>query len=302
MADKTKIAVIGAGLMGAGIAQVFAAHGHEVRVYDPMEEARASMNGRIRANLKILGQDEAIANMVAPEADLKTALLGAVACFEAAPEKLALKQSIFAELEVAASPDTILASNTSVIPITNIARKVKTSERVLGTHWWNPPYLVPLVEVVPTKATDPSHTEAMMALLTSVGKKPVQLKKDVPGFVGNRLQHAMWREAHALIADGVCDAQTVDDVVKNSFGMRLPVLGPIENADMIGLELTKDIHASILPELKSLEAPSSALDDNIAAGRLGFQTGKGFRDWSDEDMQALREKLLQHLLAAQDTA
>lgn len=290
---------MGAGLMGAGIAQVFAGYGHSVSVYDPMEAARASMHGRIRANLKLLGQDEAIADNVTAESDLRAALEGAYACFEAAPEKLGLKQSIFADMELVADPNTMLASNTSVIPITNIARKIKTSARVLGTHWWNPPYLVPLVEVVGTQMTDPRYVDDMIALLESVGKKPVHVKKDVPGFVGNRLQHALWREAQALIADGVCDAETVDIVVKNSFGMRLPVLGPIENADMVGLDLTLDIHNTILPELSTLQKPSPALVENIEAGNLGFKTGKGFREWTPAQMQELRETLSRYLIETQ---
>lgn len=295
MADQQKIAIVGAGLMGAGIAQVFASQEFDVAVFDPMENARASLQDRIRANLKILGDDDVIADRVHAEADLKAALKNAVACFEAAPEKLELKQAIFAELEAAADPQTLLASNTSVIEITKITARVKSASRTLGTHWWNPPYLVPLVEVIPTQRTAPESLDKMMALLSYVGKKPVHVKKDVPGFVGNRLQHAMWREAHALIADGVCDAETVDIVVKNSFGVRLPVLGPIENADLIGLELTRDIHASILPRLHSLEGPSPVLDANIAAGRLGFETGQGFRDWTERQMQDVRETLLQHL-------
>lgn len=299
MADKQKITIIGAGLMGAGIAQVFACHGHRVSVYDPMDDARTTLHKRISSNLTMLGRDDAAADHVTAESDLAVALKGAYACFEAAPEKLALKQSIFADMEAVADHGTMLASNTSVIPITQIARKVKTSNRVLGTHWWNPPYLVPLVEVVPTAMTDPAYVEDMIALLDSVGKKPVHVKKDVPGFVGNRLQHALWREAQALIADGVCDAETVDIVVKNSFGMRLPVLGPIENADMIGLDLTLDIHNTILRELSARKDPSPALLDAIEAGNLGFKTGKGFRSWTDAQMHDLRETLSRYLIETQ---
>lgn len=298
MSAQDKVAIIGAGLMGAGIAQVFAAREYSVVVYDPVDEARASLGVRVRANLESVELDPALADRISATGEMGEAVNDAIAVFEAAPEKLELKQSIFAKLDSLAAPETILASNTSVIPITNIAKPVKIRDRVLGTHWWNPPYLVPLVEVVPISETAESVTTRMVAMLQTVGKEPVRVKKDVPGFVGNRLQHALWREAHALIADGICDAETVDIVVKNSFGMRLPVLGPLENADLVGLDLTKDIHDTILPELETRSDPSPALIENIEAGRLGVKSGRGFRDWTDEQIEDVRTKLSRHLLKA----
>ena len=193
--------------------------------------------------------------------------------FEAAPEQLELKQQIFAEVDRAAPRDAILASNTSVIPIGQIMSSVERKHRALGTHWWNPPYLVPLVEVVRTAETSDAAVAATMELLKSVGKAPVEVKKDVPGFVGNRLQHALWREAIALVAEGVCDAKTVDDVVKSSFGARLAVLGPLENADLVGTELTRSIHSYVLPALDRSTTPSPYLDRLIEEGRLGFKSG-----------------------------
>ncbi|MBC8381838.1 MAG: 3-hydroxyacyl-CoA dehydrogenase family protein [SAR92 clade bacterium] len=296
MIDNNKIAIIGAGLMGAGIAQVFASKGFSVSVCDPIEDVRLSLKTRIQDGLKSVASDPSIADHVNVTRDMSEALSGAFAVFEAAPEKLEIKQSIFKELDKIAAPETILASNTSVISISNIAKSVIRRERMLGTHWWNPPYLVPLVEVVPIAETKDKVTTQMIDLLSNVGKKPVLVKRDVPGFVGNRLQHALWREAHALIEEGVCDAETIDIVVKNSFGMRLPVLGPIENADLVGLDLTLDIHRTILPELSKRSDPSPALVKNIEAGRLGFKTGKGFRDWTDEQIQETRTTLSQHLL------
>jgi 3-hydroxybutyryl-CoA dehydrogenase len=135
-------------------------------------------------------------------------------------------------------------------------------------------------------------------LLKRVGKSPVEVKKDVPGFVGNRLQHALWREAIALIAEEVCDAKTVDDVVKSSFGARLAVLGPIENADLVGVDLTRSIHSYVLPALDRATEPSPYLDKLIAEGRLGFKSGRGFRDWPMESQAALRAKVTQHLKAS----
>jgi 3-hydroxybutyryl-CoA dehydrogenase len=137
-----------------------------------------------------------------------------------------------------------------------------------------------------------------MAVLKSVGKAPVEVKKDVPGFVGNRLQHALWREAIALVAEGVCDARTVDDVVKSSFGARLAVLGPLENADLVGLDLTQSIHSYVFPALDRATVPSPYLDRMIAEGRLGFKSGRGFSDWTAEQQAALRARLTQHLKAS----
>jgi 3-hydroxybutyryl-CoA dehydrogenase len=135
-----------------------------------------------------------------------------------------------------------------------------------------------------------------MALLARIGKRPARVRKDVAGFVANRLQHALWREAIAMVADGICDARTVDDCVKNSFGRRLAVLGPLENADMIGLDLTLDIHRTIIPELDRSAGPNTLLSQKVAAGELGFKTGTGFREWSAAEQAELREALVTHLV------
>ena len=146
--------------------------------------------------------------------------------------------------------DTILASNTSVIPITAIMQGLKRRERALGTHWWNPPFLIPLVEVIGTEWTSPATIDFTMKLHARAGKTPVHVKKDVPGFVANRLQHALWREAISLVERGICDADMVDTVIKASFGRRLAVLGPIENSDLVGTELTLAIHKTVLPDIE----------------------------------------------------
>ncbi|MBU6443790.1 MAG: 3-hydroxyacyl-CoA dehydrogenase family protein [Alphaproteobacteria bacterium] len=293
-----RIAIIGGGLMGAGIAQVFAAAGHRVTVHEPVAEVRETVRARIAANLAALEQDPAPAENVAVAGELAAAVADAQFVFEAAPEKLPLKQSIFAALAKHAPPGAILASNTSVIPITDIVHGLETASRMAGTHWWNPPYLVPLVEVVQTAQTAPQTVAALMALLKAVGKAPVHVKKDVPGFVANRLQHALWREAIAIVAAGICDAETVDTCVKQSFGLRLPVLGPLENADLVGLDLTLDIHNVILPAIDNSPAPSPLLQELVEKGDLGFKTGKGFRAWSAEDMANLRARLTAHLKRA----
>jgi 3-hydroxybutyryl-CoA dehydrogenase len=295
--DQT-IAVIGGGLMGAGIAQIFAVAGHDVTVFEPNDEVRASLHERTRSNLAIIGEDESAAERIALVADMAEAVTGATYVTEAAPERLELKRTIFAELVELAPRDCILASNTSVIPITRIAKGLETADRIVGTHWWNPPYLIPLVEVVQAEETSDAAIAATMALLKSIGKSPAHVKKDTPGFVANRLQHALWREAIAMVAEGVCDAKTLDDCVKNSFGLRLPVLGPLENADMVGLDLTLDIHKTMMPELDRHDRPNELLMSLVEAGVLGFKTGQGFQKWTPEQMDETRKRLLQHLTAA----
>ncbi len=300
MTGREIIAVVGAGLMGHGIAQVFASAGHSVRVFDPQPESLASLHQRIADNLAALGQNADAVNQVSGHSDLSEAVGMADIVFEAAPEKLALKQSIFTDLERAARPDALLASNTSVIPIGQIAERIETRHRVVGTHWWNPPYLVPLVEVVQADGTSDETIAHMMALLTSVGKTPVHVKKDIAGFVGNRLQHALWREAIALVGEGVCDAETVDTVVKASFGRRLAVLGPLENADLVGTDLTLDIHDHVLPALDRSSEPLPIHREIVAEGRLGMKTGHGFRVWTAEQADALRQRVTRHLRAMSD--
>jgi 3-hydroxybutyryl-CoA dehydrogenase len=295
---KARIAVIGAGLMGHGIAQVFALAGHEVALYDQVMASLDSATSRIAANLKDLGDDPNAVERVTPVHNLATAVRDADYVVEAVLEDLPLKQKLFAEIEKHVRPDTILASNTSVIPITKIMKGLKRRERALGTHWWNPPFLVPLVEVIETKWTSAATVDFTMKLHTAAGKKPAHVKKDVPGFIGNRLQHALWREAISLVEQGICDAETVDNVIKAAFGRRLAVLGPLENADMVGTDLTLAIHKMVLPDIDSRPGPSPYLKKLVKAGKLGFKSGEGFRKWSPSQQAALRLKVLQHLKKA----
>ena len=292
---KPRIAVVGAGLMGHGIAQVFALAGHDVTITDTVMASLDSAKTRILANLKDLGDDPKAVERVTAVANLASAVREADYVVEAVLEDLPLKKKLFAEIEKHVRPDTILASNTSVIPITKIMQGLKRRERALGTHWWNPPFLVPLVEVIETKWTSAAAVDFTMKLHAAAGKKPAHVKKDVPGFIGNRLQHALWREAIALVEHGICDAQTVDDVIKAAFGRRLAVLGPLENADMVGTDLTLAIHKTVLPAIDSRPGPSPYLKKLVKNGKLGFKSGEGFRKWSPEQQAALRSKVLQHL-------
>ena len=300
MAAKARIAVIGAGLMGHGIAQVFALAGHDVTITDAHKPTLDSALTRISANLRDLGDDETAVSRVKPVADLAECVREADYVVEAILEDMALKQKTFAEIEKHIRTDTILASNTSVMPITEIMQGLKARSRALGTHWWNPPFLVPLVEVIGTQWTSPATIDFAMKLHADAGKQPAHVKKDVPGFIGNRLQHALWREAVSLVERGICDAETVDRVIKAAFGRRLAVLGPLENADLVGTDLTLAIHKTVLPDIDHRPGPSPYLERLVAEGKLGFKSGEGFRTWSAGEQAALRGKVLQHLKKARD--
>ncbi len=272
------IAVIGAGMMGPGIAQVFAARGHPVQIHNRTLEKLNGVKERVRANLSRMAdfalaerqEIPAVLERIHLTPDLSEACRGATVVIETITEDLKMKQELFAELDRLCPPETVLCSNTSVISITEIGALTRRRERILGAHFYQPPFLVPLV--------------------------PVRVQKDVPGFIANRMQHALWREAFALIDEGVCDAETVDIAVRNSFGMRLPVLGPVTNADLVGLDFTFAIHSYVLPHLNASPSPSSTLRARVEQGKLGFKTKSGFLDWTDESATAVRDGLTTYLL------
>jgi 3-hydroxybutyryl-CoA dehydrogenase len=292
-----KIAVIGAGLMGHGIAQIFAAGGHKVALFDTNADILNSAPDRIRAIFTLLEQDPADAKNVRLEPDFNKAVADADLVIEAAPEKLPLKQELFAKLEAAAPRGCILASNTSALPITKIAEKVKTADRVVGTHFWNPPHLIPLVEVVQAERSSVEAVNKTIAMLAAVGKSPVHVKRDVPGFIGNRLQHAMKREAIAIVASGICDAETLDIVVKDGFGARLGILGPMEQSDLIGVNITLDVQRTMCPALDASPAANPLLEKMVAEGKLGMSTGEGFYKWTPEKAAAVRKRVNESLVA-----
>jgi 3-hydroxybutyryl-CoA dehydrogenase len=292
---KEKIGVIGAGLMGHSIAYRFGMAGHPVGIYEPSAELRASLRQRLGAITDLLGDDASGLDDIAVHDQLAPAVKDAVLVIEAVPEKLALKQRIFSDLEAVVAADTILASNSSALPSTEIGRHLKHRERVVGTHFWNPPHLVALVEVVQTEKTSDAVIARTMEITRAAGWKPVHVRKDIPGFIGNRLQHALKREAIALIADGVCDAETLDDVVKNGFGARLGVLGPLEQSDLVGLDLTLDIHNTLIQHLDRSAGPHPFLRDKVAHGKLGMKTGEGFRRWTPQQAEDVRRRLSEFL-------
>lgn len=300
-----KITIIGAGLMGHGIGMIFARKGHPVTLVDIkaefLDNALASIRDTL-ANMAEAGIGQAddidgILDRIDTTTDVKAGVSGAGFVFEAILENLALKQDLFQQIDGYCPPETILASNTSVISITEIAQKSKQRQRIVGTHFWNPPYLIPLVEVIRAADTSDDTMDRAFDLLAQAGKHPVKVLKDVPGFLANRLQHALWREAISIVENGIADAATVDECIKNGFGLRLPALGPMENADMVGTDLTLAIHDYILRDLESSPEPSPLLRKLVEKGNLGFKSGQGFQTWSDEAIAASRKNLQKYLMA-----
>ncbi|MBZ9579639.1 3-hydroxyacyl-CoA dehydrogenase family protein [Klebsiella quasivariicola] len=294
----TRITILGGGLMGSGIAQIFAARGVDVTIYD-IDAGAWTAPDIIRSNLQRMQADEATIDDVVRRVvfcdRLAESVKGAQIVFECVPEKLDLKQRLFHELDALCPPETILASNTSVISISEIARDVTHKQRVLGTHFWNPAFLIPLVEVIRTSWTDDGLFERTFDILTWAGKRPVRVNKDVPGFLVNRLQHALWREAIYLVEQGIADARTVDEGIRYGFGIRLPALGPLENADMVGTDLTLAIHEYIFPHLNNATTPSPLLRQLVSEGKLGFKSGGGFQAWNETSINESRERLLNYL-------
>jgi 3-hydroxybutyryl-CoA dehydrogenase len=282
--------------MGHGIAWRLAAAGHQVRVQDPNAAALDGLKVRLDDISALLGADGNVAGRITGGSDLAWAVSQVDFVFEAAPERLELKQSLFEELEKLAPKSAVLCSNTSALPIATIAQRVKDKKRVVGTHFWNPPHLVPLVEVVLMGEDNRPAAQKAATLLNDAGWHPVFVNRDIPGFIGNRLQHALKREAIALVAAGVCDAKTVDDVVKLGFGARLAVLGPLEQSDLVGLDLTKAIHDVLMPDLDTTPQSHPLLNELVARGELGMKSGKGFRSWSEEEAAAVRKRLRDFLI------
>ncbi|MBY0271255.1 MAG: 3-hydroxyacyl-CoA dehydrogenase [Burkholderiales bacterium] len=290
--------VIGGGIMGGDIATLFAAHGWTVHVMSPSVKTRDALPARISGGLAKLGAPAGHAAAVRCYADLKSIPWVDVAIvIEAATEDLALKQKLFAEVEALAKPDIPLTSNTSNFPIGDIAKGLKHPARVAGLHFFMPAHLVPLVEVVSSSHTDPRVAEKLVQLLKDLDKAPIWVKKDVPGFVGNRLQHAMMREALYLIADGVTDAEGIDTAVRYGFGFRFIACGPMKQKEMSGWD-THDLVASALyPHLHDEKGPPQWLKDLVAKGRTGMKVKAGMWDWDDDKIKKEKARIERALQA-----
>ena len=306
--NNWSIGVIGGGKMGVGIAQLFATKGYPVTViYVGNDKERNDSAKNMRANLTFLsengvvdaGEIDAILARVAYTEDIQ-AIANADIVFECVVENLAVKQDFFQKLDGICGPDTILASNTSAISITEIAFKSTYKNRIIGTHYWNPPYLIPLVEVIRTEQVSDSTVERSFEILNAAGKHPVLVKKDVPGFLANRLQHALFREAISIVEHGIASPKDVDEAIKYGFGMRVGISAPFEVMDMCGLDLTESIHSYLFPHIEDAHEAQPLLKQNISEGRLGFKSqGRGFVDWSQQEMDdAVKNLNVQLILVA----
>jgi 3-hydroxybutyryl-CoA dehydrogenase len=299
------VALLGAGMVGHGLALHFANAGYHVSLYSRTQQTLDKAVENIRANLPALSQRQAgvdneiekVISRIETTRNIDEAVAEAQIIIESVAENVQIKQDLFKELDEMCPRDAILATNTSVISITAIASKAKNRDRIVGTHFWFPPYLIPLVEVVKGKDTSDETMEITYRFMKKAGKHPIKCLKDVPGFVANRLQHALWREAISIVERGIADAATVDEAIKQSFGIRIPVLGPIENADMVGLDLVLAIHNTVLQDLEASPNPSPLLKDKVSKGELGFKSGQGFYDeWTPESIKRTKERLTKHLI------
>lgn len=294
------IAVLGTGNMGLGIAQAFATKGSQVKmIYVTANRAEEKLK-RIEGNLKLLSDQDVLDEAKIPEILSRISFTGDVAdvadfadiIFECIVEDIPTKQDWLQKLDAACPPSTIIASNTSSLSITLIGEKAEHKERIIGAHFWNPAYLIPLVEVIKTKYTTEENVKTLYDALFDAGKHPVIVEKDVPGFLANRLQHCLFREAISIVENGIATPAAVDDALKYGFGMRLGIMAPFEVMDNGGLDMTKAIHEFVFPDIEDTHEVQSLITDNIAKGRLGFKTdGHGIQDWTPEQMKESREQL-----------
>lgn len=297
------VLIAGGGMMGKNIAFVFASNpDYQIAVYDLYP---TDVYAGIRTNTKQLVDKGAISQEEVEErlsrisftTDIDSELVSSADfVIEAVFENMDIKRETFAKLEARCRPDTIFCTNSSVMSPSEISRDLKYRERFVGTHFWNPGHLIPLVEVVKSDASSDEVANTVMEVLAAVGKKPVLCKKDVPGFIANRMQHALWREAISIVERGIADAKTVDEAVKYSFGLRLPQLAPMENADMVGTDLTYNIHDYILKDLEDSHEPSPLLKQLRDEGKLGFKSGEGFQTWTAEEAAASNAALNEYLI------
>ncbi|WP_454694230.1 3-hydroxyacyl-CoA dehydrogenase family protein [Achromobacter aegrifaciens] len=291
-----RVGVLGAGLMGHGIAQVFSQAGFQVSIWDPDARALGDAPRRIDEHLALLDQERR--GDVALCATLAECVRDCDLVVEAAPEKLALKQELVGQIDEA-NPDCVVASNTSVLRITEIARHAKNPRRVVGTHWWNPPYLIPVVEVVRGERTGEDVAAKVRQWLQDAGKLPVDVYKDAPGFVGNRMQFALVREAAHIVEEGICSAETVDLVARHTFGRRMAAVGPLRNSDFIGLDLVEAILDYLAPSLSDATQAPALIKQLVTRGDKGAKAGKGIFEWSGGERDEAEQRLLKHLVAMQ---
>jgi len=295
------VAIIGGGVMGGDIAVVFAAGGWNVHVMSPSQKTRDALPARIAAGLRKIGAPEASAANVRTCGDLGGVPwreIGLVV--EAATEDLPLKLKLFSELERLARPEIPLSSNTSTFPIGEIGKHLKTRSRVAGLHFFMPAHLVPLVEVISAEFTDRGIAGQLVRLMRDLGKAPIHVTKDVPGFVGNRLQHAMMREALYLIADGVTTPEGIDTAVRYGFGFRFVACGPVLQKEMSGWDTHFYSGMSVYPHLHNETVPPAMLKEMVEQGRTGMKAKRGFWEWNDESLAKERARIERCLQAGME--
>lgn len=301
-----RIAIIGAGLMGVGIATHFARHGHSVLLRDVSAERLSDVSaiaGSILEELSAVAlfepsQTKAVLSRITTT-DALADLADATLLIEAVPERLALKHALYAELESVVSPEAIIASNTSGFPPDQLAQGMGYPERLLIAHFWNPPHLIPLVELVPGEKTNPACLEKVRDVLQVMDLEVVLLMRAIPGFIGNRLQFAVLREALHIVQSGVASPEDVDRVMRASLGRRYGMVGPLEAADMGGLDTFLDIASHLMPTLAKDEEVLEVLRERVGQGRTGLRSGNGFYEWSEERKVRIAERRayqLQHAL------
>jgi 3-hydroxybutyryl-CoA dehydrogenase len=302
-----KAAVIGTGMMGPGIALTLALGGWRTTILSRHPENAAQGLEKARAQARLLAENELVDTAQAERAaELLSAstefddVVGAVGLVvESGPENMPFKQELFARLDAVAPADALLASNTSGLSITAIASRCARPERVLTTHFWNPPHLMPLVEIVKGEKTSDEAAETVRALLVRCGKTPVVVLKDRPGQLGNRLQMALVREAANIVAEGIATADDVDTVAKNGFGLRMPAYGILEHQDIVGLGMGLGIVEYVVRDLYNEPRAPEYFHELVRRGDLGASTGKGFYDWSvksADDVRARRDAFLVEVL------
>ncbi len=290
--------VIGSGMMGPGIAAILALGGVKAVILSRSEEGAGKGLATARQQLALLesnGLTTAEKSMWALEnvtacVEFEDAIASADLVVESAPENMAFKQDLFARMDAIAKPGAVLASNTSGLSITAIAERCTRPERVLTTHFWNPPHLMPLVEIVKGAKTADHVVQGVRELLLACGKVPVVVKKDRPGQLGNRLQMALVREAVNIVQEGIADVEDVDLAAKSGFGLRLPVYGIFEHQDIVGLDMGLSIVDYVSTDLYAEPRAPQMMRDLVARGDLGAKTGQGFYDWSKKDVNAVKAR------------
>ncbi|WP_249595742.1 3-hydroxyacyl-CoA dehydrogenase family protein [Peribacillus frigoritolerans] len=294
-----KIAIIGSGVMGSGIAQSFAVSGYHVTINDIKEELLNHAQNRISENLSLLMEEGAVTDRekqgalanITYSVDLEGAVRDADFIIEGIPEVIELKLSLYQQLEEIIKPDAIVASNTSTFPISQLMEKASFAERMVITHFFNPGHLVPLVEIVQHDETKPEIVKATMDLMRKIGKSPILLKKEIAGFIANRLQTALMREAFYLLKEGVADAEDIDTAITAGPGFRWAFTGPIEIADFGGLDTWQRVFDNVSPVLDQSKQAPDLIRDLVAEGKLGTKSGEGIFTYEESTVsQKINER------------